>query len=531
MRMQKLTCGLLSWVALCWVANLVQISHSVAPTSSAFFENFDTDWKGRWIPSADPKYTGSWEWDASSVLAPAEDDQGLLLVNAAQHSAISKQLDPPVKAPEGKPFVFQYEVKLQDTLQCGGAYVKLLSEEGGAEPSGFNDKSPYVIMFGPDRCGMNDRVHFIVRHQNPKSKEWEEKHLDSAPNTESGNRRTHLYTLVINPDSTFEILVDLKSVKTGSLLDDFTPPFNPPKEIDDPEDKKPEDWVDQAKIPDPNAEKPEDWDESQPAKIPNPKATKPADWKDDEPKTIPDPSQLDAPEEWDEEEDGKWEPPEIPNPACGKNGDGCGEWKPDMIANPLFKGKWSAPLIKNPEYKGEWKPRKIANPHYFEDNEPAKSLPAIRSIGLEIWTMQGNILFDNFVIGFDKQAALDYGKATWQPKYNEETDMDPDAQDEAGIMEKIQEFFATGGTPVYATLIVGVVSVAGGLYVLCGGGAKKQPEPAWKSYGPGAESSSDDGGGASSGDESSDSEPSRPKSPVSPGSKKPDTKKRLPKAE
>ena len=37
--------------------------------------------------------------------------------------------------------------------------------------------------------------------------------------------------------------------------------------IDDPEDAKPEDWVDIAKIPDPEATKPDDWDESAPREI------------------------------------------------------------------------------------------------------------------------------------------------------------------------------------------------------------------------------------------------------------------------
>lgn len=50
-------------------------------------------------------------------------------------------------------------------------------------------------------------------------------------------------------------MVNGQTEKTGSLLEDFDPPFNPPKEIDDPEDKKPEDWVDEEKIPDPNAKK------------------------------------------------------------------------------------------------------------------------------------------------------------------------------------------------------------------------------------------------------------------------------------
>ena len=41
----------------------------------------------------------------------------------------------------------------------------------------------------------------------------------------------------------------------GSLLEDFTPAVNPEKEIDDPDDKKPEDWVDTKRIPDPDAKK------------------------------------------------------------------------------------------------------------------------------------------------------------------------------------------------------------------------------------------------------------------------------------
>jgi hypothetical protein len=69
------------------------------------------------------------------------------------------------------------------------------------------------------------------------------------------------------PDNTFEILVDDESVTTGNLLEDFTPPVNPPTEIDDINDKKPDTWVDDPKIRDPDAKKPDDWDESQPFQI------------------------------------------------------------------------------------------------------------------------------------------------------------------------------------------------------------------------------------------------------------------------
>jgi calnexin len=36
-------------------------------------------------------------------------------------------------------------------------------------------------------------------------------------------------------------LIDASTVMEGNLLEDFWPSVNPPKEIDDPADKKPED--------------------------------------------------------------------------------------------------------------------------------------------------------------------------------------------------------------------------------------------------------------------------------------------------
>ena len=45
----------------------------------------------------------------------------------------------------------------------------------------------------------------------------------------------------------YDVLIDGESKKSGSIFDDFEPPFNPPAEIDDPDDKKPEDWVDSPK--------------------------------------------------------------------------------------------------------------------------------------------------------------------------------------------------------------------------------------------------------------------------------------------
>ena len=83
---------------------------------------------------------------------------------------------------------------------------------------------------------------------------------------------------------------------------------------------------------------------------------------------------------------------------------GCGEWKAPVINNPEYKGKWSAPKVDNPDYKGVWAPAKIDNPHYFTDDSPHAMAP-VGGVGIEIWTMQDGILFDNIVLTHDASVA------------------------------------------------------------------------------------------------------------------------------
>ena len=65
--------------------------------------------------------------------------------------------------------------------------------------------------------------------------------------------------LVVNPDNSFEILVDQTLVNSGSLLTDMTPPVNPPAGVEDPEGQRPEDWDERPRSQDPDAVKPDDW--------------------------------------------------------------------------------------------------------------------------------------------------------------------------------------------------------------------------------------------------------------------------------
>ncbi|KAG0452642.1 hypothetical protein HPP92_025306 [Vanilla planifolia] len=140
--------------------------------------------------------------------------------------------------------------------------IYLRPQEAEWTPKDFNNESPYSIMFGPDKCGSTNKVHFILNHKNPKTGEYVEHHLKYPPSVPY-DKLTHVYTAVIGPNNDLRILVDGEEKKKANFLsgDDFDPAIVPPKTIPDPDDRKPIDWDDRAKIPDPDAVKPDDWDE------------------------------------------------------------------------------------------------------------------------------------------------------------------------------------------------------------------------------------------------------------------------------
>uniref|UniRef100_A0A672TDN7 Calnexin n=1 Tax=Sinocyclocheilus grahami TaxID=75366 RepID=A0A672TDN7_SINGR len=239
-----------------------------------FAESFDKETLHGWVLSQAKKdgideeiakYDGKWEVEEmKDTKLPG--DKGLVLKSKAKHHAISALLLRPFTF-DTKPLIVQYEVNFQTGIDCGGAYVKLLSQTPDLDLEEFVDKTPYTIMYGPDKCGEDYKLHFIFRHKNPKTGEFEEKHAkkpDADLRSYYTDKKTHLYTLVLNPDNSFEILIDQAVVNSGSLLNDMTPPINPPAEIEDPDDHKPEDWDERPKIQDPDAGV---W---KPRKIPNP---------------------------------------------------------------------------------------------------------------------------------------------------------------------------------------------------------------------------------------------------------------------
>ncbi|XP_010523385.1 PREDICTED: calnexin homolog 1-like [Tarenaya hassleriana] len=428
MRGRKLTFALLLLVAFVSFQKLC-----FCDDQTVFYEPFDESFDGRWVVSEKGEYQGVWKHGKSE----GHDDYGLLVSEKARKYGIVKELDKPLNLKDGT-VVLQYEARFQEGLECGGAYLKYLRpQEAGWTPQGFDNESPYSIMFGPDKCGVTNKVHFILKHKNPKSGEYVEHHLKFPPSVPF-DKLSHVYTVILTPDNEVRVLVDGEEKKKANLLsaEDFDPPLIPPKTIPDPEDKKPEDWDERAKIPDPDAVKPDDWDEDAPMEIEDEEAEKPEGWLDDEPEEIDDPEAT-KPEDWDDEEDGEWEAPKITNPKC-EAAPGCGEWKRPMKRNPEYKGKWSAPFIDNPAYKGIWKPREIPNPNYFELDRP--DFEPIAAIGIEIWTMQDGVLFDNILIAKDEKVAETYRQTGWKPKFDVEKEKQKAEEEDAGGLHGLKSY-------------------------------------------------------------------------------------------
>jgi calnexin len=78
----------------------------------------------------------------------------------AAHHAISTLFPEPID-PKGKPLVVQYEVKLQKGLECGGAYIKLLTEEADGLRAGaeYTDKVSAIALYHVSSAKCTDPIH------------------------------------------------------------------------------------------------------------------------------------------------------------------------------------------------------------------------------------------------------------------------------------------------------------------------------------------------------------------------------------
>merc|ERR1712087_573561 len=112
------------------------------------------------------------------------------------------------------------------------------------------------IMFGPDKCGYTKRTHLIFNYKGKNVL----KKSDLAYKQENDGT-SHVYRLTVKPDNTVKVEIDEENIYEGSLKEDWE--LLAPKEISDPDDKKPYDWAEEKRIVDDEAKKPDDWDDEE----------------------------------------------------------------------------------------------------------------------------------------------------------------------------------------------------------------------------------------------------------------------------
>jgi len=319
-----------------------------------FSETFGDGWESRWTPSEWKKEEGTQGDFVSATgkwFADEKEDAGIQTKEDSKFYGLSANFD--TFSNKGKDLIIQYQAKYEKDVECGGGYVKLGPKMEDAKA--FGDPTVYNIMFGPDKCGYNKRTHLIFNY---KGKNVLKK--SDLSYKQDGDGTSHLYTLIVKPDNTVRVEVDQEKLYEGSIIEDWE--VLKAKTINDPDDKKPSDWVDTSMMDDPEDNKPDDWTDE---------------------KRIVD-AEAKKPDDWDDEEDGEWEAP--------------------MKDNPDFKGEWKAKRISNPEYKGVWEAKKIDNPE-FVDDDSVYAFDAFGFIGFDLWQVKGGTIFDNIIITDDKAEA------------------------------------------------------------------------------------------------------------------------------
>merc|ERR1712142_1086148 len=244
-RMEKVALILLGLAALCHC-------------EIHFKEEFaDDTWEQRWVYSTNKgSDAGKFKLTAGKFYADKIKDQGIKTSQDAKFYQLSTKIEKPFSN-KGKSLVLQYTVKHEQGIDCGGGYIKLFPAD--IDPATMNGDTPYNVMFGPDICGPGTKkVHVIFNYKG--------KNLLTKKDIRcKDDELTHLYTLILNSDNTYEVQIDGSKVESGKLEDDW----------DDEEDG--------------------DWE---PAMINNPKHK--GEWKA---KQIDNPAYK-----------GEWVHPEIPNP-------------------------------------------------------------------------------------------------------------------------------------------------------------------------------------------------------------------------
>lgn len=176
-----------------------------------FQETFDMNWNSRWVQSYSQKFgqfissPGNWYADIS--------DLGIKTTDFSTNYAVSASF--PSFSTSTKPLIIQYTLKNENGVDCAGGYIKILSSNMNQRK--FSGKTPYLIMFGPDICNGEAKGHLIIPYKG-------QNYSIKSPLRIINDQYTHQYTLIINPDDTFEYYLDNEFEISGKIKEYFDMP-------------------------------------------------------------------------------------------------------------------------------------------------------------------------------------------------------------------------------------------------------------------------------------------------------------------
>ncbi|XP_054321864.1 calreticulin-3 isoform X2 [Pongo pygmaeus] len=212
---------------------------------------------------------------------------------------------------------------------------------------------------GPDICGFDiKKVHVILHFKN-------QYHENKKPIRCKVDGFTHLYTLILRPDLSYDVKIDGQSIESGSIEYDWN--LTSLKKETSPAESK--DW-EQTKD-----NKAQDWEKH----FLDASASKQSDW----------------------------------------NGELDGDWPAPMLQKPPYQDGLKPEGI----HKDIWLHHKMKNTNYLTQYDLSE-FENIGAIGLELWQVRSGTIFDNFLITDDEEYADNFGKATWGETKGPEREMD-----------------------------------------------------------------------------------------------------------
>merc|ERR1719401_846612 len=223
-------------------------SLGVASGKIFFSETFGAGWEDRWTTSKwkDSEGTsGKWVANAGKWHVDEAEDTGIQTGEDSKFFGIAAAFDS--FSSEGKELIIQYQAKYEKDVESGGGYLKAGPKLD--DLTAFGDPTPYNIMFGPDKCGYTKRTHLIFNYKGKNVL----KKSDLAYKQEK-EQTSHVYRMTVKPDNSVRVDIDQEKIYEGNMKDDWE--LLLPKEIRDPEDKKPDGWIDDDQMDDPEDKKP-----------------------------------------------------------------------------------------------------------------------------------------------------------------------------------------------------------------------------------------------------------------------------------